>query len=124
VVQWTWSGSQPEWIDASQQGGLTLENNIVSNIRVQATIPLGDLHLTLGQPGSQHIANVESSAGALFLSYVAIYPQRRFSISVETICPVKHIFNAFQQPVFLEWFDNPRASFNPSSAWSEIYQTC
>ncbi len=124
VVQWTWSGRQPEWIDAAQEGSLALESNIVSNIRVQATVPLGDVRLTLGAPGSQRVANAESPAGARYMSYAAIYPDQRLWISIGVLCPVRQTFNAYQQPVFLEWFNSPRVSFNPSSAWSEIYQTC
>jgi hypothetical protein len=121
---WTWNGSQPAWIDASQPGVLTIENGLVSNIRLQSTIHLGEVRLALGEPGSQRTSNTQSPAGVRFLSYDAIYPANRLWISTGALCPVKQPFEPFRQLVFLQWFGSTRMSLNPSSAWADVYQNC
>lgn len=121
---WTWSGKQPAWIDSSQPGILTFDGSSISNIRVQSTIRLGEIRLALGEPGSQRTSNTQSPAGLRFLSYAAIYPEKRLWISIGAPCPVRQPFDAFHQPVFLQWFENTRVSFSPSSAWPEVYGNC
>ncbi len=124
TISWTWSGSQPDWIDASQPGVLLIQAGIVNDIRVQSVIRLGELRLALGQPESQRVSNTVSASGKESLTYAAIYPNQHLWISAGAPCPVSQPFDAFQQPLFLEWFDSAHLSLNPSSAWSEVYRPC
>lgn len=48
IIQWMWSGEQPDVIDTRWQGTINVAQNLVQNIRVRTTIPLGNVWLALG----------------------------------------------------------------------------
>jgi hypothetical protein len=49
-VVWTWSGTQPSWIDATERGVLTMDGKSVQYIRIRTNLKFGDVWLALGAP--------------------------------------------------------------------------
>lgn len=43
VLSWTWSGAQPDWIDADRAGTLQLFRNRADVLGVSTTVPLGEV---------------------------------------------------------------------------------
>jgi hypothetical protein len=42
ALVWSWSGQQPDWVDSSVEGVVSLYQNIVSYVRVKTRLRLGD----------------------------------------------------------------------------------
>lgn len=77
VVRWKWSGKQPAYIDAAQQGLLITEQfsgniaEVVTSISLQTTLRFADLYQILGETNSGAMS-VSGGSGA-HIQYVAAY---------------------------------------------------
>jgi hypothetical protein len=64
VIAWTWSGRQPDWIDASKTGTLSITRGMVYSMQVYSKIPFGDIWLMYGNPITYTFVQSEGAAPA------------------------------------------------------------
>jgi hypothetical protein len=97
-IRWTWSGSQPSFINEDEQGFLQTElfsgndAEIVVSIEVATTLRFDDLHTILGDTDYGHAISSTDSVGHPLVVYGADYLDSATDTSydVETIidCPI------------------------------------
>lgn len=125
TLAWDWSGSQPDWIDGSQQGMLWLHHNVVQYIKFKTFIPFGDMFLmTATQPHSAlrplKRSSVDSSRRFSYLIAFRVegdaLPQQDFLIESYLPCDMT-TYQRWNAPVWLKIaIDARRAEIDPTIA--------
>ena len=90
VVNWHWSGAQPEWIDRAVDGVMTVEDFNVLTLAVDTHLRLGDIILAYGQPDASALF---SGPVADRYSYEAWYATEGMVVNVEGTCPVRRYYD-------------------------------
>ncbi len=100
TITWTWSGRQPDFIDAKTPGYMHADPTAgVNFVSVRTTIPVSSLWLTYGIPPIGFIAREPGR-----MLHVTVYPDAAFSSVTETTCPAS-IPGFSNTPVTLVWAD-------------------
>ncbi len=83
-LSWAWNGQQPAIIDGARDGLISLERGVVTQIRIQTTIPYGAMWLTFAPPeNALMIRPVSRSTSFQIFSYEA----ERFQVIATLGCP-------------------------------------
>jgi hypothetical protein len=68
---WTWNGTQPDWIDASQRGVVVMDGKHVQYVGFSTNLSFGDVWLALGAP-EQNVVRL-AGINARVVEHVAFY---------------------------------------------------
>ena len=105
-IRWTWSGTQPAWIDATQPGSLFVQEwqqlNDLLALRVRATLTLGDLWFAYGQPDSARGDVLYALDLPPRVDLWVLYPQQNLLANLQLDCPITPS-QYWQQPVTLHF---------------------
>lgn len=98
TLQWRWSETVPEWINATQPGSLTVEDRDVKDVMIDTHISLGELFLAYGQPDQTMF--IPSNSGLQRFEYTAWYADEGMLIQTEGHCPVWRYYDFPVQIMF------------------------
>jgi hypothetical protein len=98
-VQWRWSAALPDWIDETENGGLTFEDRGVREITLNTHLSLGEILLAFGEPDESQISPVFTADTSGF-QYMAWYADEGMVIGATSPCPIWNIYTA---PVWIRF---------------------
>ncbi len=94
---WTWSGTQPDWVDATVMGQVRLQRGMTRFISLKTTAQLGDLHLTLPTPDWEIVFFDRMPNDALAIHHRSAYRQTGLLFQTDRQnCPAQVLW---KQPV-------------------------
>jgi hypothetical protein len=103
MLNWEWSGAQPDLIDASQSGSVwILDDNVVS-IEVATFLRLGDIRLGMGAPERERSFSMQSARANQYTHYIW-YPQGSQQMVASQPCPVDELNRV---RVVVQWTAKP-----------------
>jgi hypothetical protein len=100
-IEWTWSGSQPVWVDPNLRSTLWSERGVIAYSRVRTRFTLGEAWLALGAPDESRIVGQGELRQSILL-YAGVYPDRGVALSFFERCPLRNIWS---RPVTLWIYD-------------------
>ncbi len=121
-ITWSWSGSQPDWIDPSSEGWLWVSRNEVQSMNVTTRLRLGDIRLLFGLPDLEVVLFTErtTTPKPARVNYRAGYLQGDLIFSTLRNCPLNDLWKS---PVLLRVVHGLAASQRINSA-AIIYREC
>ena len=87
LVQWTWSGAQPNYIDSTIPASMWFQHSIVSWIEVDLNLTFGDIWLLLDSPQTGRIHLMSSSPVRAF--QLVDYENGGLQVRTEFNCPLR-----------------------------------
>lgn len=85
-ISWRWSGKQPSFIDASQDGLLRIAGGLVRQVRVSTHLRFGDVWTALGQPDGAVLVRPVSRYSVY---QIGLYEQEGLQAITTLDCPMK-----------------------------------
>lgn len=89
LINLRWTEDLPEWIDETQTGGLSVEDQNVLGLIIATRLSLGEIFLAFGQPDEAWF----SHSDARQFTYSAWYAGQGLLISAQGICPTRRYYN-------------------------------
>lgn len=93
VIDLRWSAAAPEWIDAAQPGGLSVEDREVLDVMVETHLSLGEIILAFGEPDESWFVASNNSSVRRF-EYRAWYASEGMLVIAPGLCPVQHYYHS------------------------------
>jgi hypothetical protein len=84
VVEWSWSGAQPAWIDGHKRGGMAVHDGVIADIGFATRLTLGDFRLALGTPDRMSEISGGFAGGTSTRLLEADYEALNLSVRVRT----------------------------------------
>lgn len=82
-LDWRWSAEKPDWINAAQNGSLTLEGREVRGMTIATHFTLGEIMLAFGTPDETRFAILNNNQ----YRYTAWYARQGMLIMTRGTCP-------------------------------------
>lgn len=86
LVQWTWSGAQPEYIDGTHRASLWFQGGVVRWIEVDLNLTFGDIWLLLDSPQTGRVHMVSSTPARAY--QLVAYRNGGLQVRTEFFCPI------------------------------------
>jgi hypothetical protein len=86
LVQWTWSGAQPEYIDDTRRASLWFQDAIVRWVEIDLNLSFGDIWLLLDAPQTGRIHMVSSTPARAY--QLVDYLKGGLQVRTEFLCPL------------------------------------
>lgn len=86
LVQWTWSGQQPDYIDSTTPASLWFQHGVVNWIEVDLNLTFGDIWLLLDAPQTGRIYMMSSTPPRAY--QLVDYQNRSLQVRSEFGCPL------------------------------------
>ena len=100
-MHWRWSPDKPAFIPEENSNSLWVDNrNMVKNIEIRTTVPLGVMLLFLGDPDWSNVYPL----GDTLIQVNSAYVSRSFFILFQVSCTAS-IMEFWQTPVSIYWVD-------------------
>lgn len=109
-IGWRWNGQQPARLNGSALAALWIRGKVVRVVRVQTTIPLGELWLL--HPPALGVYRVERSltTDKPLIVHVAAYPDARLLAQISVPCP-RRPADFWHEPVELQFYADLSGEF-------------
>jgi hypothetical protein len=107
-VDLRWTDNLPVWIDDTQNGILSVEDQRVLGLMISTHLSLGEIFLAFGEPDEQWYA----SSGIQQFLYSAWYAKQGLFITGQGMCPTRRYYNFPVEIAFRP--DRPQILFSES----------
>ena len=87
LVQWTWSGEQPDYIDGSKPGALWFQHSVVSWVEIDLNLTFGDIWLLFDAPQTGRIHPMATTPVRAF--QLVAYGNGGLQVRSEFECPLR-----------------------------------
>jgi hypothetical protein len=114
ALAWTWSGAQPDWIDATRDGMMSLNSAGIQYIRISTHIPFGDVRLVLGEPEHNLVLPMPMTNRPLVRHEVAYFGDTLRAVREPLRCPLLPPVY-WQSPVDLLWRRSDETPHRPGN---------
>lgn len=101
-LRWQWSADRPAFIPETHSNNLWIDNrNLVKNIEIRTTVPLGTMLLFLGKPDWSNVYPL----GNQLIQVNSAYSDRSFFILFQVTCSTS-LKKFWHTPVRIYWVDH------------------
>lgn len=87
LVQWSWSGAQPDYIDGTKPASLWFQHSVVSWIEVDLNLTFGDIWLLLDAPQTGRVYLMSTTPARAF--QLVDYGNGQLQVRSEFNCPLR-----------------------------------
>ena len=96
MIDLRWTENLPEWIDETQNGTLSVEDQRVLGLMINTRLSVGEIFLAFGEPDAAWY----SSAGSQQFAYSAWYARPGVFVTGQGMCPTRRYYDFNVQVVF------------------------